>query len=245
LLDEITETPIRFQAKLLRLLEQQEFERVGGNDNIKVDVRIISTTNKDLLQEIQAGRFREDLYYRLSATRLMLPPLRQRKDDLVELVWYFVNMYARESQRSIKELDPTMLEIFASYSWPGNVRQLRNVVRTSLILGAGETLSLADVYWLFDGVSDRPATADSVLPEVTQGGALAPQGVGLGLGSMLQDAEDLGGLSLEIVERRAIIDTLRRTAGNRKKAAEVLGISDRTLRERIRRYKEQECLVPT
>jgi len=244
LLDEITETPIHFQAKLLRIIEQQEFERVGGNDNIKVDVRILSTTNKDLLQEVQAGRFREDLYYRLSATRLVLPPLRQRTDDLVDLVWYFVNIYARESQRSIKELDPTMLEIFASYSWPGNVRQLRNVVRTSLILGAGETLSLADVYWLFDGVSDRPAIADPVSREVTQENPLAPQGAGLGLGSMLKDAEDLGGLSLEVVERHAIIDTLRGTAGNRRKAAEVLGISDRTLRERIRRYKEQECLVP-
>lgn len=245
LLDEITETPLHFQAKLLRLIEQQEFERVGGNENIKVDVRILSTTNKDLLQEIQAGRFRQDLYYRLSATRLVLPPLRQRTDDLVDLVWYFVNTYARESQRYIKELDPTMLEIFAKYSWPGNVRQLRNVVRTSLILGAGEMLSLADVYWLFDGVPQDPAAEGPAVERRAPDIQVAPQGAGLGLGSMLRETEDLGGLSLDVVERRAITDTLRKMAGNRKKAAEVLGICDRTLRERIRRYKEQECLVPT
>ncbi len=230
LLDEITETPIRFQAKLLRVLEQQDFERVGGNESVRVDVRIISTTNKDLLHEVQQGRFRRDLYYRLSGTRLVLSALRERKDDLPDLVWYFVNLYAREVQRHITELDPAMMDIFAKYHWPGNVRQLRNVVRTSLILGAGPTLSLADVSWLFDELQpleQQPAgTYDS--PRA------APAHCDSGL----------GGVPLEQVERRAILETLRQTGGNQTRAAKVLGISDRTLRDKIHRYRRQGCLQP-
>ena len=123
LLDEITETPLQFQAKLLRILEQQEFERVGGSENIKVNVRIISTTNRDLPHEVQVGRFRQDLYYRLSTARVVIWPLRERREDLPELVWHFVNLYAREAQRHIVRLDPAMMDIFAEYAWPGNVRQ--------------------------------------------------------------------------------------------------------------------------
>ncbi len=228
LLDEITETPIKFQAKLLRVLEQQDFERVGGNENITVDVRIISTTNKDLLQEVQQGRFRQDLYYRLNAVRLVICPLRQRKDDLSELVWYFVNLYAREAQRRITSLDPTMMDIFAKYDWPGNVRQLRNVVRTSLILGAGETLALADVSWLFDEL--QPVTQKKTNDNFS-------------LCQMQSKNEGgLGGVPLEQVERRAILDTLRQTGGNQTKAAKVLGISDRTLRGKIHRYRREGCL---
>jgi len=230
LLDEITETPIRFQAKLLRVLEQQDFERVGGNESVRVDVRIISTTNKDLLQEAQEGRFRRDLYYRLSGTRLVLCPLRERKDDLPDLVWYFVNLYAREVQRQITRLDPAMMDIFANYHWPGNVRQLRNVVRTSLILGVGQTLSLADVSWLFDELQPlaQPecGTHDSSCGKHTHGDS------------------GLGGVPLEQIERRAILDTLRQTGGNQTRAAKVLGISDRTLRDKMHRYRRQGCLQP-
>ncbi|HUV65103.1 MAG TPA: sigma-54 dependent transcriptional regulator [Sedimentisphaerales bacterium] len=218
LLDEITETPIRFQAKLLRVLEQQDFERVGGNESVRVDVRIISTTNKDLLQEVRRDKFRADLYYRLSGARLVLSPLRERKDDLSDLVWYFVNLYAREVQRHITRLDPTMMDIFAKYHWPGNVRQLRNVVRTSLILGVGPTLSLADVSWLFDELQPLEQ------PECGTGGT------------------PFEGMPLEQIERRAILDTLRQTGGNRTKAAKVLGISDRTLRDKMHRYQREGCL---
>jgi DNA-binding NtrC family response regulator len=220
LLDEITETPTRFQAKLLRVLEQQDFERVGGNESVRVDVRIISTTNKDLLHEVRQDRFRADLYYRLSGTRLVLSPLRERKDDLSDLVWYFVNLYAREVQRHIIRLDPTMMDIFAKYHWPGNVRQLRNVVRTSLILGVGPTLSLADVSWLFDELQPL---------EQPECGA---------------DGAPFEGMPLEQIERRAILDTLRQTGGNRTKAAKVLGISDRTLRDKMHRYQREGCLQP-
>ncbi len=231
LLDEISETPAHFQAKLLRILEQQEFERVGGNENIKVNVRVISTTNRDLVQEVQAGRFRADLYYRLSTARIILAPLRERCEDLPELVWHFVNLYARESQRCITQLDPGMMDIFAKYPWPGNIRQLRNVVLTSLILGVGTTLSLADVSWLFDE-----------LQPLTQCGS-GQRSVGRST-SVDAGSSAIGGRSLADLERQAILETLRQTSGNQTKAARVLGISDRTLREKMRRYRGQQCLQP-
>jgi DNA-binding NtrC family response regulator len=232
LLDEISETPLHFQAKLLRILEQQEFERVGGNENVKVNVRVISTTNRDLIQEVQAGRFRADLYYRLSTARIVLAPLRERGEDLPELVWHFVNLYAREAQRHIVGLDPVMMDIFAKHPWPGNVRQLRNVVLTSLILGVGPMLSLADVSWLFDE-----------LQPLTQSGPSCPPPAGPETDT---DAgcRYIGGRPLADLERQAILETLRQTSGNRTKAAKVLGISDRTLREKVRRYRGQQCLQP-
>lgn len=237
LLDEITETPPQFQAKLLRILEQQEFERVGGSENVKINVRILSTTNRDLLHEVQMGRFRQDLYYRLSAARIVIPPLRERRDDLAELVWHFVNLYAREAQRRITRLDPAMMEIFAEYPWPGNIRQLRNVVLTSLILGAGPTLSLADVSWLFDEL--QPLTQQDP----------THRDAGTAIGSAVVPPEEpvssVGGIPLADLERQAILETLRQTSGNRTKAAKVLGISDRTLREKVRRYRKRDCLQPS
>ncbi len=235
LLDEITETPAKFQAKLLRILEQQEFERVGGNENIKVNVRIISTSNRDLLHEVQMGRFRTDLYYRLSTARIVAPPLRERREDLPELVWHFVNLYARETQRRITQLDPAMMDIFAEYPWPGNVRQLRNVVLTSLILGVGSTLSLADVSWLFDELQPLPQHGSN-LQRVMATNVANDQAV--------EPLAGVGGIPLADLERHAIIETLRQTSGNQTKAAKVLGISDRTLREKIRRYRREEVLEP-
>jgi two-component system response regulator HydG len=237
LLDEITETPPAFQAKLLRVLEQQEFERVGGNENVKVNVRIISTTNRDLLHEVQMGHFRQDLYYRLSTARIVMAPLRERVEDLPELVWHFVNLYAREAQRCVRELDPAMMDIFAKYHWPGNVRQLRNVVLTSLILGTGPALSLADVSWLFDEL--QPLTQHEIRsrrPGPATNGSI-PVGE-------IPEPSRVGGIPLADLERKAILETLRQTSGNQTQAAKVLGISDRTLREKIRRYRRQECLQP-
>ena len=240
LLDEITETPIRFQAKLLRVLEQQDFERVGGNESVRVDVRIISTTNKDLLREVQRGRFRKDLYYRLSAVRLTLAPLRERQDDIPDLVRHFVNLYSREVQRRITELDPAMMEIFSKYHWPGNIRQLRNVVRTSLMLGVGPTLSLADVSWLFDELQPlQQHEYQNQGQSLTSSVEYSQQDICDG-----QENCGLGGLPLEQVERQAILETLRQMGGNQTKAAKILGISDRTLRDRIHRYRKEGCLQP-
>jgi DNA-binding NtrC family response regulator len=260
LLDEITETPLRFQAKLLRVLEEQEFERVGGNENVRVNVRVISTTNKDLPEEVRHDRLRRDLYYRLSGVRLEISPLRERPEDLPELVWHFVNLYASQANRRITSLDPVMIDIFTKYDWPGNVRQLRNVVLTSLILGIGPVLSLADVSWLFDELQPLPLAGLTPF----RSGKAGPAGPdGMDEGRLTMDADHLsclvpllpqgqacprksgdpsyrglGGIPLEQVERRAILDTLRQTAGNQARAAKVLGISDRTLRDKIRRYRQ-------
>jgi DNA-binding NtrC family response regulator len=174
-------------------------------------------------------------------------PLRERKDDLYDLVWYFVNLYTREVQRRITRLDPAMMDIFAKYHWPGNVRQLRNVVRTSLILGIGQTLSLADVSWLFDELQPLPqegnndfVVARQAAPGLNSFGA--EKNNALEVRSNTAQVSDLGGVPLEHVERQAILDTLRHTGGNQTKAAKVLGISDRTLRDRIHRYRKQGCM---
>jgi DNA-binding NtrC family response regulator len=212
LLDEITETGPRLQAQLLRVLEEQDFERVGGNENIEVNVRVISTTNRDLGEEVRQGKFRADLYYRLGGIRLTVPPLRERIEDIEGLVWHFVNHYARESRRHIRELDGVMLEIFSKFGWPGNIRQLRNVVRTSLTLGAGPILSLSDVSWLIDELE----------PVCTKQAGQAASGC----------------TTLEEMEQQAIVATLRQTSGNQSRAAKILGISDRTLREKVRRYRD-------
>jgi two-component system response regulator HydG len=239
LLDEITETPIHFQSKLLRVLEQQSFERVGGSKNVCVDVRIISTSNKDLSAELAAGRLRRDLYYRLSALRLIVPPLRDRIEDLPDLVWHFVNLYAPQTGRNIKSLDPVMMGMLTNYDWPGNIRQLRNVVITSLTLGSGEQLSIADVSWLFDEFTLLSTSASPVEPQQREA-----ELSGQSENSEMTDRPDLSlaGLPLEQVERQAILDTLRQTAGNQTKAAKILGISGRTLREKVRRYRQVDCL---
>ena len=228
LLDEISETPLRFQAKLLRVLEQQDFQRVGSNENVKVDVRIISTTNKDLSQEVAEGNFRQDLYYRLCGVRLVAAPLRQRKEDLPDLCWHFVNLYAGQAHRRITRLDPAMMELFSKYHWPGNIRQLRNVILTSMILGVGETLSLADVSWLFNELQPLPEIVDASRKQSF---------------STDQNNGALAGVPLAHLERQAILETLKQTNGNQTRAAKALGISDRTLRDKIKRYRQQS-LVP-
>jgi len=220
LLDEITETPMKFQVELLRVIEQQEFERVGGDESVSVNVRIICTTNKDVLREVEKGRFREDLYYRLSGARLSIPPLRDRKQDLEALVHHFINLHAHEAGRCIKSIEPLVMELFEAYNWPGNVRQLRNVIRTALVLGAGEVLSLNDVR--------------SVMDELTHT-------------SLMHEFDDtsLAGRPLHQIEQQAIIATLRQTRGNQTRAARTLGISDRTLREKLKKYRRQGDLQLT
>ena len=207
LLDEISETTPRLQAELLRVLEQQDFERVGGVETVRVDVRIISTSNRDLAREVAQGRFRKDLYYRIGGVHLFLPPLRERRADISALAWHFISLYASEARRRITALDERMMELFDQYDWPGNVRQLRNVVRGALIFGQGAMLSLDQ--------------APSLIAELQQG-----------------EGPPTSTLHLREIERRTILEALRRTKRNQVKAARLLGITDRTLREKLRRYRE-------
>ena len=207
LLDEISETPARLQAELLRVLEQQDFERVGGSELVRVNVRVISTSNKDLSKQVEKGHFREDLYYRLCGVTLTISPLRERKEDIPPLVWHFVNMYAREIRRKITALDVGMMELFSGCHWPGNVRQLRNLVRAALIMGEGTTLSLEGIPGLRNEL--QTPTAQQAKP-----------------------------LSLKELERCAIFEALRRTKSHQVKAAKLLGITDRTLREKLRKYRQ-------
>lgn len=214
LLDEISETTPKLQAELLRVLEQQDFERVGGSEMVRVNVRVISTSNRDLADEVEQGRFRRDLYYRIGGIHLNVPPIRERREDIKALVWHFVNLYAPEVRRRITRLDDEMMSLFEEYHWPGNVRQLRNIVRAALILGEGPILSL-------DG-------AEFLKLE------LQPERTG-----------DSSTLHLREMERQAILEALRRTKSNQAKAAQLLGITDRTLREKIRRYREEGQLQPS
>jgi len=211
LLDEISETTPKFQAELLRVLEQQDFERVGGSETVRVNVRVISTSNRNLSEEVERGTFRRDLFYRIGEIKLDIPPLRERKDDIEILVWHFVNMYAAEARRDIAKLDEGMMELLRAYHWPGNVRQLRNVIRAALILGEGPVLSLEEGALLSGELQPTPALRTSTL-------------------------------HLRELERQAIIEALRRTKRNQAKAAQLLGITDRTLREKLRRYREADEL---
>ncbi|MCE5186602.1 MAG: sigma 54-interacting transcriptional regulator [Planctomycetaceae bacterium] len=216
MLDEITETPPAFQAKLLRAIEQMYFERVGGSRQIQVNVRVISTTNKDIVKLVQQGGFRADLYYRLASVRLHVPALAERMEDLGDLTWWFINEYAHEAGRSITGISRQTLEIFQAYSWPGNIRQLRNIIRTILILTTGPVLSITELPWLLDEM--RALT----MPKEEAGGA--------------------GEIPLAELERRAILAALDRWEGNQTRAAQVLGISDRTLREKVKKYRKLECI---
>jgi len=213
LLDEVSETTPRLQAELLRVLEQQDFERLGGSESIRVNVRVICTSNRDLAAQVRKGRFRGDLYYRICGVHLRAAPLRERIEDVTDLVWHFVNLHAREVRRKITSLDERMLQVLRSYSWPGNVRELRNVVRAALILGHGSTLSLH--------ATQMP------------GGAYMPS-----------EQDEPANLSLREVERRAIFEALRRTRSHHAKAAGLLGITDRTLREKLRKYRESGLYQP-
>ncbi len=207
-LDEIGEITPTLQIKLLRVLQTREFERVGGITTVKVDVRLVAATNRDLAAEVKAGRFREDLYYRLNVVAVTLPPLRTRKGDIPQLVNHFIDKYARSYGKEIRGLAPGTLNALLSHDWPGNVRELENVVERAVVL-APETELTAD---------DLPATLKGPRPRDRAVGALIP------------------GASLHEIEREAILRTLEMVNGSTSAAAEVLGISVRKIQYRLKEY---------
>jgi transcriptional regulator with PAS, ATPase and Fis domain len=213
LLDEISEIPPELQVKLLRVLQEREFERVGGNKSIHVDVRIIATTNRNLREEVKAGRFREDLYYRLNVVPIELPSLRDRGQDVVLLGRFFLKHFARKHAKKIQDFRQDAITRILNYPWPGNVRELQNLIERAVILSPGEPLLSAE---------------HLALPEP------------------LGDADSDGGfepLTIQDMERQLIAKTLKRFEGNRTRAAEVLGISIRTMRNKLAEYREAGIVV--
>ena len=209
-LDEIAELTLPIQAKILRVLQAREFEPVGSNRTQKVDVRIITATNRDLEKMVREGRFRDDLYYRLNVFQLVLPPLRERLEDLPVLADFFLKRYGEKNRRGVITLAPEALQAFRRYSWPGNIRELENVIERGVIVCQGNVLTREDL----------PA-------------ALQPQGEWLAAGGE-------GEPGLPELERQLISRTLERVAGQRRQAAEILGISLDELNLKIRSYGLEE-----
>ena len=221
LLDEISETDIKIQAKLLRAIQEKEIDRIGGKAPIKVDVRIIATSNRNLDECVKNGTFRQDLYYRLNVVNINIPPLKDRKDDIVVLAKHFVKKYSELNDLPIKEMTPKAEEKLLNYLWPGNVRELENTVHRAVLLSTGEKIDEDAV--LLDDI-------DSIIS--------APQE-----GEVMSGGEFVG-KTVASMERNLIIDTLKHTLGNRTVAANILGISIRTLRNKIKQYQEEGFDIP-
>jgi transcriptional regulator with GAF, ATPase, and Fis domain len=219
-LDEIGDMPSDVQVKLLRVLQEHEFERLGGSDPIKVDVRVIAATNRDLLRSASEGTFRQDLYYRLNVFPVQLPPLRERREDIPPLVHYFVRRFSLKIGRKITRIQRETMDRLVSYSWPGNVRELENVIERAVILSRGSELEVApDVLPEIAAVAHTQAAAPRPAPEEKGPAIPSPQ-------------------SIDQVERNHILDVLMRTnwrIEGSDGAAELLNLNPSTLRSRMKR----------
>jgi len=208
-LDEVGEMSLPVQTKLLRVLQEKEFEPVGGVRTVKVDIRLITATNKDLAQEVAAGRFREDLYYRLNVVPIMLPPLRERKEDIPPLADHFLAIYREKNRKSLKGISGKALDLLVRYDWPGNIRELENCIERAVIMAREEVIVPADF----------PPQIRMLSIEGEREGFDIPYGI-----------------SLDDMERALIVKTLAETGGNRTKTSEILGINRRTLQNKLRQY---------
>lgn len=210
LLDEVTEVPQSIQAKLLRVIQEQEFERVGGSKPIKVDVRLISTTNREIENAISQKILREDLYYRLNVVPICIPPLRERKEDIIPLAEYFLQKMCEENHKELKKLSSEAKNQLANYGWPGNIRELANIIERTVVLDSNTIIDPINLY--IDKSCNNPESQNQTST------AFAP------------------GMTLQELEKKMIIETLQANQNNRTKTAEVLGISPRTLRNKLKEY---------
>ena len=205
-LDEIGDVPAPIQVKLLRVLQEREFERLGGTKTLKVDVRLIAATNKDLRAALEQGTFREDLYYRLNVVPIDIPPLREHKEDIPDLVSHFLLRFTRDNGKQVLEITPEAMKLLMDYHWPGNVRQLENTIERAVALSADPVIHVEDIS-LDSGIAGRDARAPA---------ALLPEG-----------------MTLEQWEDEIIREALRRASGNKSQAARMLGLSRNALRYRL------------
>ena len=234
LLDEISEIPMPLQAKLLRVLQEKEFERVGGNKTIKVDVRVLATTNRDLVRAVERGEFREDLYYRLNVFPLYVPPLREREGDILLLADRFLERQGRQHGLKLAGFSPEAREALRHHGWPGNVRELQNVIERAAILAEEGVPIDVEVLGLLPPVSLRSRTAAGA--PVTPA-APAPTPAAAAASPAPSSAGDAEILPLEEMEKRCILAALDKTGGNRTHAANLLKISIRTLRNKLHQYR--------
>lgn len=232
LLDEISEMDLRLQAKLLRAIQERVIDRVGGNTPVKVDIRLIATSNRDLEDEVKAKRFREDLYFRLNVVNLQLPPLRQRPSDITALAAYFTNKYAEANGLPLKTLPAETIKLLQTHHWRGNVRELENTIHRAVILSHSNEIT-PDCIILSGG---HMAPEQSQLAKTSTPSSKTQQPSGA--------AGSLVGKTVADVERDLIIDTLQHCLGNRTHAANILGISIRTLRNKLKLYSDSGVAVP-
>ena len=232
LLDEVTEMDPRLQAKLLRAIQEREIDRVGGSRPIKIDIRLVATSNRDMDEAVAEGQFREDLYFRLNVLALHLPPLRERLADIAPLASFFVRQHSVANGRPALPLEPAALARLEAHAWRGNVRELDNCVHRAVLLAKGDAISAADIV-----LGGRPEA-----PTPTPAASLGRAAEGRFGGDSA--APTAVGRSLADVERDLIIDTLGHTAGNRTHAATILGISIRTLRNKLKQYDDAGVAVP-
>jgi two-component system response regulator FlrC len=234
LLDEISEMDLRLQAKLLRAIQEREIDPLGASRPVRIDVRVIATTNRDLRKEIAAGRFREDLFYRLNVVSLEVPPLKERKLDVRSLAIHFAHYFASLNGLPFRPLSAAALRRLESYDWPGNVRELENIIHRSVILSEGEEITEEAIE--VGGGREPPAEAAEARPAI---GSVSGEAARTD-----NPISALVGRTVEDVERDLILETLNKTFGNRTHAASMLGISIRALRNKLREYAAQGVPVP-
>ncbi len=203
-LDEIGDISLSIQAKLLRVLETKTFQRLGGEKDIKVDIRVLTATNRNLEAKVKDGSFREDLFYRLNVIPVTIPPLRERVDDILPLIEFFIEKYNRKNNKAVRGVTPQAKDLLLRHSWPGNVRELENLIERAIVLSGGDVIDVADIDPF---IQDRDS-----------------------------ESANFGNLTLDEIEKRAIIEALKRTGGSLIEASELLGIHRNTLRMKIQKY---------
>ena len=257
LLDEISEMDMALQAKLLRVLQEGEIDRVGGTETIKVDVRVLATTNRDLEGWVKEGKFRQDLYFRLNVIPLRLPSLRERGDDVLQLAHFFMNMYTREYQLPVSPFSDSAVAWLQQYDFPGNVRELQNLMERAVLLANGRPVEpchflLENDDWpLFEEDSPAPSAGSTLAASAAEealamavasapvagGDALGADGAPAAAVPLAEGRMQGAVIPLHEMERIMILKGLEVTSGNRTQAADLLGISVRTLRNKLNEYR--------